>query len=81
MPKPPVKLFGFNKSAASSQVMSQDAVTQLQEGADVNRRRRRMKKSFQGLRTTGQVVIILVAVISLLVAITSGGTEKNSSLP
>lgn len=80
MPEPPVKLFGFNKSAASSQVMSQDAVTQLQEGADVNRRRR-MKKSFQGLRTTGQVVIILVAVISLLVAITSGGTEKNSSLP
>lgn len=77
MPKPLVKLFGVNKSAVSSEATSQDAVTRLQERGDVNRRSRRMKKSFQGLRSTGQVVITLVATISPLVVETSGDTEKS----
>lgn len=77
VPKPLVKLLGVNKSAASSETTSQDAVTQLQERADVNRRSSRMEKSFQGLRSTGQVVITLVATISPLVVETSGDTERS----
>lgn len=79
VPKPLVKLFGV-RSVASGKVMSQDAVMRLQERAHVNRRSKRIEKIFQGLRSTGQVVIIHVATISLLVVETSGDTEKGPSL-
>lgn len=51
-----------------------------QERADVNRRSQRMEKSFQGLRSTGKVVIILVATMSLHVVETTGDTERSPSL-
>lgn len=73
MPKPLVQLFGVNKSVVSREETSQDAVMRWQERADVNKRSQRMEKSFQGLRSTGRVVIILVVE-------TMGDTDRSTSL-